>query len=289
MNPPKMIHLIHEFAVTARKMLGTPQALACVTLISCLAAPSAHAASLSLGGTWNGAVLEARRNCNGATNNGDHGTYAQYDIGVGGGVIEIAQSGITGLRCTYSGSYSENGADKNGSGTFTCTDGKRGTWLATGMLVTENEMSLKFSEQLNTTETCTINAVLGGSRLTPLASQYPSIDYTGAWYNRNEAGWGVSVVKGTSTTLGIIIYHYDPNRAPVWFILQNGVWQNPTTFSGALYRYAGPPYSDAFNAALVSSAPAGSATLSFASATQADITYTIGATTQTRSIEKLSF
>ena len=270
-------------------MCGALTALACAALISCLAAPPAHAASLSLGGTWNGAVLEARSNCNGAANNGNHGTYAQYDIGVGGGVIEITQSGITGLRCTYSGSYSENGADRNGSGTFSCTDGKRGTWLATGMLVTENEMSLKFSEQLNTTETCTINAILGGSRLTPLASQYPSIDYTGAWYNRSEAGWGVSVVKGTTTTLGIIIYHYDLNRAPAWFILQDGVWQNPTTFSGALFRYNGPPYSDTFNPGLVSSAPAGTATLSFASATQASITYTIGATTQTKSIEKLSF
>jgi hypothetical protein len=119
----------------------------------------------SLGGTWNGANLEARSNCSSSNNNGSHGTYAQYDIGIGNGTMSIAETAVTGLQCTYSGSYSQIGQQRQASGTFTCSDGKRGTWQVTGFLVTDNEMSLKLSEQLNTTETCSINAILGGSRL----------------------------------------------------------------------------------------------------------------------------
>lgn len=252
-------------------------------------APLAGHAQASLTGTWNGAVLEARSNCSNAPNNGSHGTYAQYDIGIASGAILITQSGITGLQCNYLGIYSEAGAERQAAGTLTCSDGKRGTWQVTNFLVTENEMSLKLSEQLNSTETCTINAVLGGSRLSATQPPLPSIDYTGAWYNPNESGWGVSVVKGASNVLGVIIYHYDPNHSPTWFMVQNGTWQNTTTFSGALNRFTGPAYSEAFNAGMVANAPVGNATLSFASATEATLSYTVNGAMQTQSLSKLSF
>jgi hypothetical protein len=252
-------------------------------------APLAGHAQDSLTGTWNGAVLEARSNCFNAPNNGSHGTYAQYDIGIGNGAILITQSGITGLQCNYLGTYSQAGADRQASGTLTCSDGKRGTWQVTNFLVTENEMSLKLSEQLNTTEICTINAVLGGSRLSATQPPLPSIDYTGAWYNPNESGWGVSVVKGASNVLGVIIYHYDLNHSPTWFILQSGIWQNTTTFSGTLNRVTGPPYNEAFDAGMVAYAPVGNATLSFASATEATLSYTVNGVMQTKSLSRLSF
>jgi hypothetical protein len=252
-------------------------------------APLPGHAQSSLTGTWNGAVLEARSNCSNAPNNGNHGTYAQYDIGIGNGAIQITQSGITGLQCNYLGSYSEAGADRQAAGSFTCSDGKRGTWQATNFLVTENEMSLKLSEQLNTTEICTVNAVLGGSRLSATQPPLPSIDYTGAWYIPGESGWGVSVVKGTSNGLGVIIYHYDPDHSPTWFILQNSTWQNTTTFSGTLNRFTGPAYNETFNAVTVAYAPVGNATLGFASATEATLTFTVNGATQTKSLRKLSF
>ena len=256
-------------------------------------APLAGHAQASLTGTWNGAVLEARSNCSDARNSGNHGTYAQYDIGIANGAIVITQIGIlignTSLQCNYLGTYSEAGADRQASGTLTCSDGRRGTWQVTNFLVTENEMSLRLSEQLNTSETCTIFAVLGGSRLSATQPPLPSIDYTGAWYKANESGWGVSVVKGASNVLGVIIYHYDPDHSPTWFILQDGAWQNTTTFSGTLNRFTGPAYSEAFNAGMVAYGPVGNATLSFASATEATLSYTVNGVTQTKSLSKLSF
>lgn len=243
----------------------------------------------SLTGTWNGAILEARSNCTSASNNGNHGTYAQLDIGIAAGTIAITQSGITGLRCDYTGTYSQAGNDQQASGTFQCSDGRRGTWLATQFQVTENAMALKFSEQLNTSETCTISAVLGGSRLSATQPPLPSIDYTGAWYNPNESGWGISMVKGASNTLGVIFHHYDIDRSSAWFLLQNGTWQNTTTFAGGLYRFTGPAYSETFNSSAVSNTQVGTASLNFTSATTATLTYTIGSTSRSMTINKLSF
>jgi hypothetical protein len=118
----------------------------------------------SLNGIWNGANLEARSNCSTANNNGSHGTYAQYMISAGNGSMSITESAVTGLQCNYSGSYSQNGQQRQAAGTFTCNDGKQGTWQLTKALVTDNEMSLRLNEQLNTTETCSIDSILGGSR-----------------------------------------------------------------------------------------------------------------------------
>ena len=284
-----LIPIRRRARIAARSVHAGLAAAGMMAVAAAALTPLAGHAQASLTGTWNGAVLEARSNCSNAPNNGNRGTYAQYDIGIANGSILITMNGITGLQCNYLGTYSEAGADRQAAGTLTCSDGKRGTWQVTNFLVTENEMSLKLSEQLNTTELCTISAVLGGSRLSATQPPLPSIDYTGAWYNPNESGWGVSVVKGASSVLGVIIYHYDPDHSPTWFIVQNGTWQNTTTFSGALIRFTGPAYNEAFSAGTVAHGAVGNATLSFASATEATLSYTINGVMQTKSLSKLSY
>ena len=120
-----------------------------------------------LAGQWQGAVIETRINCSQAQNNGGRATYGQYDIGMVGtatGPISITLSGVTGLQCNYTGNFTTNGARLLANGTLFCSDGKRGTWQSTNMLVTAKSMSLEFAVQLDTTETCTIAAILGGSR-----------------------------------------------------------------------------------------------------------------------------
>lgn len=78
------------------------------------------------------------------------------------GAIAITLSGVTGLQCTYAGNFTTNGARLQANGTLSCSDGKRGTWRSTNVLVTAKSMSLEFAVQLDTTETCTIAAILGG-------------------------------------------------------------------------------------------------------------------------------
>jgi hypothetical protein len=120
-----------------------------------------------LAGQWQGAIIETRSNCSQAQNNGARATYGQYDIGMGvgaAGAISITLSGVTGLQCSYSGNFTINGARLLANGILTCSDGKRGSWRSTDILVTAKAMSLQLAVQLDTTETCTIVSILGGSR-----------------------------------------------------------------------------------------------------------------------------
>ena len=122
----------------------------------------------SLAGQWQGAIIETRSNCSQSQNNGNRATYGQYDIGMGSGAagaLVISLAGVTGLQCNYNGNFSTNGARLSANGTLSCNDGKRGTWRSSSMLVTARAMSLELTVQLDTTETCAITAILGGSRL----------------------------------------------------------------------------------------------------------------------------
>lgn len=117
-----------------------------------------------LGGRWNGVDLETRSGCNAAQNNGNHGTYAQYDINASDAGFLIQQSGITGLNCTYTGTFKPGVLPREGTGSFTCTDGKRGDFTAHDFRVTADAFSLLLAIKLAGTEACDIQAKLGGMR-----------------------------------------------------------------------------------------------------------------------------
>jgi len=120
-----------------------------------------------LAGTWFGAIIETRSSCTQSQNNGARATYGQYDIGIGAGpsgAVSISLAGVTGLQCTYSGSFTTNGARVNASGNLSCNDGKRGTWRSTNIAITAKSMTLELEVKLDTTETCSVAAILGGVR-----------------------------------------------------------------------------------------------------------------------------
>ncbi|HUL96191.1 MAG TPA: hypothetical protein VLT89_09285 [Usitatibacter sp.] len=118
-----------------------------------------------LPGNWNGANLESRSNCAAPENNGAHGTYAAYVVSFDplASMLGVDETAITGLHCTYLGAYGAGGAP-TWAGTYSCTDGKQGSFRATGILATPNAMSLRLSIKLTGTETCDVDSILGGSR-----------------------------------------------------------------------------------------------------------------------------
>jgi hypothetical protein len=119
-------------------------------------------------GRWNGSNLERRSNCGSPQNNGTHGTYAEFLVSTNSeGDIGITQTGITSLNCSYFGKFRVEGGNRSAAGTYSCTDGKRGDFQTRNILVTENAVSIRMDIQLNTTETCTIDAVIGGARFYP--------------------------------------------------------------------------------------------------------------------------
>lgn len=126
-------------------------------------------ASAPIDGVWNGTDLERRSNCTSADNDGSRGTYAEFDPLMNGvdHTLAMDQKGITGLNCSYDGPYTGSGATLSWSGHYSCTDGKRGTFTSRSVLVTQNALSIHLDVQLDTTETCKIEKVIGAGRLYP--------------------------------------------------------------------------------------------------------------------------
>jgi hypothetical protein len=147
---------------------------ACVALAAAWAAAGAFAQENPLArhafddpasivaGAWNGADLEKRSNCAAAQNNGTRGTYAEYDVSFDRtrSLLGIEEIGITGLHCTYTGNYSGN----RWNGTYTCTDGKTGNFQSQDVMATRNALSIRLAIKLTGSETCDVDAILGGSR-----------------------------------------------------------------------------------------------------------------------------
>lgn len=117
-----------------------------------------------LPGRWNGADLERRSSCTQPQNEGTRGTYAQYDILLSSDTLNISQAGVTGLTCEYRGTMATPYTPSSATGTYSCSDGKRGTWRMASAQATANAMQLRMDVKLDTTETCSIDAILGGSR-----------------------------------------------------------------------------------------------------------------------------
>jgi hypothetical protein len=119
-----------------------------------------------LAGIWNGANLENRSNCSATQNNGTHGTYAQYSVSfdLPNSIMGIEETAITGLTCSYLGTYNGDRFRPQWSGRYSCSDGKIGSFTMQKLLATPNEMSIRLAIKLNSTETCDVDSILGGSR-----------------------------------------------------------------------------------------------------------------------------
>jgi hypothetical protein len=126
------------------------------------------ATGASINGRWNGVNLELRSNCASAQNNGNRGTYAQFDVGTNTeGNFVITQTGVTGLNCEYKGTYAGPEDVAAFDGTYSCTDGKQGTFRSDSVLARPTLLQIRFSTKLTGSETCDIQALLSMARFPP--------------------------------------------------------------------------------------------------------------------------
>lgn len=147
-------------------------AVGCLLLSATLAAaaPNPLARSMppqpdTVNGRWNGVDLERRANCTRPENNGSRGTYAQFDVALDpNGNFSIGQAGITGLNCNYVGRFDTAGATTRVQGTYSCTDGKQGTFQSTHIDVSAVALTIRMGIQLTGAETCTIDGILSMAR-----------------------------------------------------------------------------------------------------------------------------
>ena len=119
----------------------------------------------ALRGYWNGANLENRSNCATAGVNGQHGTYAQYFFTVNTDTsMNIHEETLSNLTCDYAGSFVDDRFMPRFNGTFSCSDGKRGTFESKSFLITPTEMQVRLQLKFTNSEGCDADAILGGSR-----------------------------------------------------------------------------------------------------------------------------
>jgi lysyl endopeptidase len=126
--------------------------------------------------------------------------------------------------------------------------------------------------------------------LAPAATNPPpsNTDFTGAWSNPAQDGWGLVVIRGASGGYAMYVYHYDQDSSPGWYLSAGSL--NGTTFSADLFAFTGPWFGlSPFNPGQVGSRDAGGLTVNFTGVNTATISFTIDGRTVNTTLNKLAF
>lgn len=120
----------------------------------------------------------------------------------------------------------------------------------------------------------------------------PIANYTGVWWNRGEAGWGLSLHQGFAHQLFGALFVFGVTGAPEWYTLQSGEWQTSTRWVGEVLRSSGPPWvSPTFDASRVAHAAVGNVVVDFTmlpgNEDRARLSLTIGGAVVTKTIERI--
>lgn len=116
----------------------------------------------------------------------------------------------------------------------------------------------------------------------------PGRDYTGAWYNPNESGWGLTVYQFAPPTnnLFVMFFIYDQTGKAQWFEF-DGTWSATDVRTGNVLQSTAGPWGPTYNPANRQFTVAGNATLTFTSATTANVSFTVNGATRNISLQKL--
>lgn len=113
----------------------------------------------------------------------------------------------------------------------------------------------------------------------------PTRDYTGAWFVPSESGWGLTVFNFPGQMFALF-FVYDSQGRPAWYRFQ-GAWTGADVVTANLDRPTGPVWANTFNPNAVSYSTVGTATMTFTSATAAELTFNDGTVTRTVTLTKI--
>lgn len=126
--------------------------------------------------------------------------------------------------------------------------------------------------------------------LAPASTNPPpsNTDFTGAWSNPTQDGWGLVVVRGASGGYAMYIYHYDQDSSPGWYLSAGNL--SGTTYNADLFAFTGPWFGlSPFNPGQVANRDAGGLTVNFTGVNTATISFTIDGRTVSTTLNKLAF
>jgi lysophospholipase L1-like esterase len=112
-------------------------------------------------------------------------------------------------------------------------------------------------------------------------------DYSDMWWaGQGENGWGISVTQHGAIQFNVI-YAYDTNRTPLWYVMPGGSWDSPgTTFTGALYRPNGARFDQYDVNQFRVNDSVGTASITYTSASTATLSYTINGVSGKKNITR---
>ena len=127
-----------------------------------------------------------------------------------------------------------------------------------------------------------------GTEMTPGAAP----NYTDLWWASppgSESGWGVNV-QHQGDILFITWFTYDTDGRPLWLVGSDVRRTGNATYSGTLYRTAGPPVAASpWDPSRVQRIPTGSVTFDFRDAANGTFSYTVGTISGTKPITRQVF
>jgi len=114
-------------------------------------------------------------------------------------------------------------------------------------------------------------------------------DYTDLWWDPSESGWGLNLIQHPSRIIFGVWYTYAANGKRTWFVMSEGTWISPDTYSGPLYATTGPNLAQSFDASKVRVSPVGSATLTFSDADNGTFVFTVNGVSGSKRITRQPF
>ena len=104
----------------------------------------------------------------------------------------------------------------------------------------------------------------------------------------SEPGWGLTAFQfdPPAQTLFVMFFIYDQTGKAQWFEMGGG-WTATDVRAGDVLQSNGPPWGPTFNPALRTFTVAGTASITFTSATTANLQLTVNGATRTVAIVKL--
>lgn len=128
--------------------------------------------------------------------------------------------------------------------------------------------------------------------LAPAAVEPPPVtgaNYTGAWFNPNENGWGLVVLRGQAAeTYAMYIYHYGQDSAPDWYLSIGNLSGN--TYQTSLLAFTGPWFGlSPFNPAQVGGREAGTIQVQFTDTNNATIRFEVDGRAVESNLTRLVF
>lgn len=171
----------------------------------------------------------------------------------------IEPSSATGLMMSVAWVSGTTEPGSSGSGLFTRRDGEyvlRGT-LHGGSASCGNSGSL--GDAANRDKYVRLDSDAQAIEVLLKAGVEPGENYSDIWASSTEPGTGLSIThRGATNAMFVVAFNYEVAGDSMWIMLQGGGWQTATTFTAPAYRATR-------TGSVVSQAPIGTVTLSFAS------------------------